>query len=197
MPYFKKLAGQKCYLSPCQATDAEKWVEWFNNPEISLPLGDEVYLPYSLEKAREDLAGIIRDQSYIFTIVALENDFPIGRGLLFAIDPIDRRAMLGMAIGEKSYWGQGYGTEATRLLVDYGFNLLNLNSIMLGVFAFNARAIACYKKVGFKEIGRRRQARIIAGQKYDVLLMDILAEEFQGSCVGGMLAAATSADQGK
>ena len=192
MPYFKKLVGQKCYLSPCQSADAEKWVEWFNNPEVSLPLGDEAYLPYSLEKAREDLAEIIRDQSYIFTIVALENDFPIGRGLLFAIDPIDRRAMLGIAIGEKSYWGQGYGTEATRLLVDYGFNLLNLNSIMLGVFAFNERAIACYKKVGFKEIGRRRQARIIAGQKYDVLLMDILAEEFQGSCVGGMLAAVIS-----
>ena len=89
--------------------------------------------------------------------------------------------MLGIAIGEKEYWGQGYGTEATRLLVDYGFNLLNLNSIMLGAFVFNERAIACYKKVGFKEIGWRRQARIIGGQKYDVLLMDILAEEFQGS----------------
>ena len=181
MPYFKKLVGSKCYLSPCQMEDAEKWVEWFNNPEVSLLLGDEAYRPYSLEKAREDLAGIIRDQSHIFTIVTLDGDQPIGRGLLFAIDHIDRRAMLGIAIGEKEYWGQGYGTEATRLLVDYGFNLLNLNNIMLGVFAFNQRAIAFYKKVGFKEIGWRRQARIIGGQKYDVLLMDILAEEFQGS----------------
>ena len=181
MSYIKKLVGEKCYLSPCQMEDAKKWVEWFNNPEVCLPLGDEAYRPYSLEKAREDLAGIIRDQSYIFTVVTLDGDRPIGRGLLFALDPIDRRAMLGIAIGEKAYWGQGYGTEATRLLVDYGFNLLNLNNIMLGVFAFNERAIACYHKVGFKEIGWRRQARIIGGQKYDVLLMDILAEEFLGS----------------
>jgi RimJ/RimL family protein N-acetyltransferase len=142
MPYFKKLAGQKCYLSPCQMEDAEKWAEWFNDPEVSLPLGDEVCRPYSLDKAREDLAGIIHDQSHVFTIVALDSDQPIGRGLLYATDPIDRRAMLGIAIGEKEYWGQGYGTEATRLLVDFGFNLLNLNSIMLGVFSFNERAIA-------------------------------------------------------
>ena len=51
-----------------------------------------------------------------------------------------------------------------RLLLDYGFNLLNLNSVMLGTFAFNQRAIRCYERVGFKVIGRRRQARIIAGE---------------------------------
>jgi RimJ/RimL family protein N-acetyltransferase len=81
-------------------------------------------------------------------------------------------------IGDKNYWNQGYGQEATRLLLDYGFNLLNLNSIMLGVFSFNQRAIKAYRRVGFREIGLRRQARIINGQKYDVLEMDILAEEF-------------------
>ena len=57
--------------------------------------------------------------------------------------------------------------------------LLNLNSVMLGTFAFNHRAIHCYERVGFKEIGRRRQARIIGDRKYDVALMTILAEEFE------------------
>lgn len=65
-----------------------------------------------------------------------------------------------------------------KLLVSYGFNLLNLNSIMLGTILFNERAIRCYQKVGFKEIGRRRQARLIGKEKYDVVLMDLLAEEF-------------------
>jgi len=87
--------------------------------------------------------------------------------------------MLGIAIGEKAYWNKGYGQDATKLLLDYGFNLLNLNNIMLGVFSFNERAVNCYRKVGFKEIGRRRQARIIGGKKFDVILMDILAEEFE------------------
>ena len=54
---------------------------------------------------------------------------------------------------------------------------------MLGTFAFNERAIHCYKKVGFKEIGRRRQARIIGGKKFDVVLMDILAKEFESVAV--------------
>ena len=54
---------------------------------------------------------------------------------------------------------------------------------MLGTFEFNRRSMACYKKVGFKEIGRRRQARIIAGKKYDEIMMDILAEEFQSKFV--------------
>lgn len=103
----------------------------------------------------------------------------IGLCVLFAIDKVDRKAMFGITIGEKSYWDKGYGQEATKLILDFGFNLLNLNNIMLGVFSYNQRAINCYKKVGFKEIGRRRQARIISGKKYDMVLMDILAEEFE------------------
>jgi RimJ/RimL family protein N-acetyltransferase len=100
--------------------------------------------------------------------------------------------MLGIAIGVKTYWGKGYGQEAIRLLLDYGFNLLNLNSVMLGTFSFNERAIHCYRQVGFKEIGRRRQARIIAGKKYDAVLMDILAEEFESVYVAGLVEPETS-----
>ena len=72
--------------------------------------------------------------------------------------------MLGIVIGEKSCWNQGYGQEALVLLLDYAFNLLNLNSVMLGVFSFNQRGAASYRKVGFREIGQRRQARILGGQ---------------------------------
>ena len=116
---------------------------------------------------------------HIFTIIDLATEQAIGRGMLFSIDLVNRGAMLGIIIGEKAYWGKGYGTDATRLLLEYTFTLLNLNSVMLGVFTrFNERAIACYRRVGFREIGRRRQARIIGGQKHDAILMDILAEEF-------------------
>ena len=66
------------------------------------------------------------------------------------------------------------------MLLDYSFNILNLNNIMLNVYAFNTRAIRCYRKIGFKEIGRRRQARRIQGKSYDIIYMDILAEEFTG-----------------
>ncbi len=179
MPYYKKLVGDKCYLSPCCLDDAEKWTEWDNDLEVTIPLGDEAYIPYSLAKMRDILSGVIKSQDHIFSIVDLETDAAIGRCILFDIDRVNRKAMLGIVIGEKAYWGKGYGQDAMKLLLDYGFNLLNLNSVMLGTFSFNERAIGCYKKVGFKEIGRRRQARIIGGKRFDAVLMDILAEEFQ------------------
>jgi RimJ/RimL family protein N-acetyltransferase len=107
--------------------------------------------------------------------------------MLFAVDSVNRHAMLGIFIGEEAYRGRGYGPEAIRLLLDYGFNLLNLNSVMLGVMSFNQRAVRCYEKVGFREIGRRREARIIGGQRFDGILMDILADEFESPYVRTVL----------
>ena len=179
MTHYKKLVGQKCYLSPCSPDDAEKWTEWFNDLAVALPLGDEAYTPSAADSERATINDIIKNKAHIFSIVDLENDLSIGRCLLFNIDSINRSAMFGIFIGEKSYWGKGYAHEATKLLLDYGFNLLNLNSVMLGVMSFNQRALRSYQKVGFKEIGRRRQARIVGGQKFDVIFMDLLAEEFE------------------
>ena len=179
MPHYKKMVGEKCYLSPLSTEDAEKTARWENDLAVSLPLGDEAYTPTALEKAAELIAETIREQFHVFSVLALNNDELIGRCVLFNIDRVNRSAMLGILIGEKDYWNQGYGQDAVKLLLDYGFNLLNLNNIMLGTFSFNERGLGCYRKIGFKEIGRRRQARIIGDCKFDLILMDILAEEFQ------------------
>ena len=183
MTYYKKMVGDKCYLSPCSSNDAEKWAEWFNDLEVTIPLGDEAYTPTSPDNERELIRDIAKNKYHFFSIVELETNTLIGRCILFDIDQVNGSAMLGTVIGEKAYWNKGYGQDATKLLLDYGFNLLNLNSIMLGAFSFNGRAINCYKRVGFKEIGRRRQARTISGKKFDVILMDILAEEFESMYV--------------
>ncbi|MEK3904772.1 GNAT family N-acetyltransferase [Paenibacillus sp. FSL R7-0179] len=179
MKYYKKLTGKKCYLSTVATDDAEAWTRWFNDLEVTAPLGNEAYLLTSLDKEREGIEHVLKSGTHMFSIVDLESDMAIGRCLLFDVNLVDRNAMAGIFIGDKAFWGKGFGSDAMRLLVDYGFNLLNLNNIMLGTFAFNQRAIQCYKKVGFKEIGRRRQARIIGGVKYDAILMDMLAEEFE------------------
>lgn len=183
MTHYKKLVGQKCYLSPLSPGDAECIAQWENDLEVALPLGDEAYLLASYEKSEENIHEALRQGWHVFGIVDLSTDMLIGRTVLFNLNQIDRRAMFGIFIGEKNYWGKGYGQDATRLTLDYAFNLLNLNSVSLGVFAFNQRAIQAYRRVGFKEIGRQRQFRIIAGQKYDLLLMDILADEFKSPVV--------------
>ena len=188
MPYYKKFAGEKCYLSPCILEDADHWAEWFNDLEVTIPLGDEAYTPTSLEAEQEAIREILEDNSHVFSIVDAETDELVGRCMLFRVDPVNGKAMLGIVIGERDYWDQGYGQEAVRLLLDYAFNLLNLNSVMLGTFAFNERAIRCYEKVGFKPIGRQREARIIAGEKYDLILMDILSDEFKSPYIKPLLA---------
>jgi RimJ/RimL family protein N-acetyltransferase len=179
MPYYRKLIGDKCFLAPIQIQDAEDWALWLNDLDIALPLGDEAYMPYSLDKVREEAAEAIRRQDHIFTIVDSQKEKAIGRCLLFGIDSVNHNAMLGIFIGEKSYWHKGYGGEATQLLLDYAFNLLNLHSIMLGVFEFNHHAIQLYEKIGFKQVGLRREARLIAGKAWSVVLMDILEDEFR------------------
>jgi RimJ/RimL family protein N-acetyltransferase len=183
MPDYKKLIGDKCYLSPPGLEDAERWTQWLNDLEVAIPLGDEAYTQPTVDQQREIINNLSKGTIHIFNIVSLDNDEPIGRGILFGINHLNRQGMLGIFIGEKTYWNQGFGQEAVKLLLDYGFNLLNLNNIMLGTIAFNQRAIKCYQKVGFKEIGRRRGARIIGGRKYDVIFMDMLAEEFEYSYV--------------
>ena len=125
----------------------------------------------------------IKDLNIKFAIVKLENDQVIGTCSLHDIDNIRRTATLGIFIGEDENRSKGYGTEALKLLLDYGFNYFNLNNIMLTVYNFNERAIKAYKKAGFKEFGRRRKAYFLNGKYYDVVYMDILAEEFTESYI--------------
>ncbi len=102
----------------------------------------------------------------------------IGSTGFFNLDYKNRCAELGIMIGDKSCWNQGYGTEAVRLLVQHGFHTLNLNRIYLRVLENNPRAIRAYEKAGFTHEGRQRQAEFKDGQFVDLLVMSILKEEF-------------------
>ena len=92
-----------------------------------------------------------------FVIVKLDNDEMVETVGVDKIDSINRAATLGIMTGEKENREKGYGTENINLLLDYGFNYLNLNSINLDVMKFNERGIAGYKKCEFKEMGRRKK----------------------------------------
>ncbi|MBN1327034.1 MAG: GNAT family N-acetyltransferase [Candidatus Cloacimonetes bacterium] len=178
MKYFKKLPGERVYLSPICPDDAEQYCEWLNDWEVanSLLIFNQ---QLSLERERMILQDMIKNQAQIFGIVTQKNDQLIGNCSIFRINDRNRKAEVGIFIGDKKYWDKGYGSEALSLLLDYGFNVLNLNNIMLEVFSFNKRAIRSYEKTGFKIIGRRREGLIVAGGKYDEIYMDILASEYK------------------
>lgn len=178
MRYFKKLIGKNCYLSPISVEDAEKYCQWLNDFEVGANLLT-FRQQLSLERERTILQDMVKNQAQVFGIINSENDELIGNCSIFSVNQHNRKAEVGIFIGDKNYWDHGYGSEALSLLLDYGFNILNLNNLMLEVFNFNKRAIECYKKVGFQIIGRRREAFIRAGEKYDEIFMDILASEFE------------------
>ncbi len=182
MPHYRKIEGELCYLSPPDVEDAALWTRWLNDLDVALPLGDEAYSTITCEGVRRDLETIA-SRDHVFTVVDRSTDRPIGRCLLFAVNLVDRTAEAGIFIGEKDCWGRGLGTEAMRLLLDYAFSLLNLRSVMVGVFDFNERAMATYRRLGFREIGRRRQARIVADEAHDLVLLDMLASEFESPVV--------------
>lgn len=180
MKYFKKLVGERIYLSPRNNQDIEKFVEWLNDFETTdyLDRSSDLITIEGEKKYLEEVAD-----GYFFVIVDLENDKMIGTISLERVCNANRSAVLGIFIGDKDYRSKGYGTEAIRLLLDFGFNYLNLHSVNLNVMSFNDRAIACYKKCGFREAGRRRECVYVNGKYYDKISMDILKDEFSGSYI--------------
>lgn len=182
MKYFKKLIGERVYLSPVNAEDAEKYVEWFCDFKMTDGVGSSGNL-MTIETEREWIENTLKSGNFCFAIVNSENDELIGNCGIENISYKNRIATVGIFLGKEENRNKGYGAEVLRLLLDFGFNYLNMNNIMLNVKSFNERAIACYKKVGFKEMGRRRESYFLNGKYYDDVQMDILAREFEGSYI--------------
>ena len=181
MKYFKKLLGDRIYLSPRNSEDVELFTEWLNDFEIT-DYTDRSGILTTLAGEKKYLEENASPEAS-FVIVTIEDNKMIGTVSLEDINSINRTATLGIFIGDKNYRDKGYGTEAIRLILEYGFKYMNLNNIKLDLMAFNTRALKCYEKCGFKEYGRRRKCKFINGKYYDSISMDILAEEFEGDFI--------------
>jgi len=103
----------------------------------------------------------------------------VGNIGLHSIDFKNRKATLGIVIGEKKYWNQGYGTDAIRALLKFAFRELNLNKVILDVLDNNKRAIRVYEKCGFTREGTRREEVFKDGSYRDIIRMSILSREFE------------------
>jgi len=178
MNYYRKLVGERLYLSPFDTDDIEictKWAEWMNDKTVGDNYGGLTNL-VTLSSAKKTLQEL---RGYRFGIVLLDGDVLIGHISIHDIDHLNRNAFIGVFIGDEENRNKGYGAEAIRLVLGYAFNTLNLHSIMLSVHADNYAAINCYKKVGFRESGRRREWIFKDGKYIDKLYMDILASELK------------------
>jgi diamine N-acetyltransferase len=177
--------GARVALGPLRMDLVPTYQRWSN--DLRIANGNGWVIPFTLETQRERIAGRGgRADLCDFTVYDRADQAPIGFSSLFHIDHRNGSAEFGIFLGERR--GQGLGTEATRLTLDWGFTVLGLHNIMLGVAAWNEQAIRVYAKVGFREIGRRRGAGVTMGQRHDGVYMDLLASEFleaDGSVLAG------------
>lgn len=181
MPYFEKILGARIYLSPIDPGDLERYVKWLTDIEVTRWLGTvSNVVTLANERAWIENTTQATDQ-YHFGIVLRDGNRLLGGVSLMDVNLVDRSATLGIFIGEEEDRSKGYGAEAIGLLLDYGFHWLGLYNIDLHVNCENTRAIACYKRAGFREYGRRRGAIFRDGQWTDRVYMEVLAEEWRGS----------------
>ena len=175
------IVGQKVALGPHSRDLLPLYLKWVNDFEVARTLAIRMR-PMTLEAEEAWYTRITRSETdVVFTIYERAAMRPIGTTGLHRINHLHRTAEFGISIGEKDCWGKGYGTEATILTLDHGFNALGLHNILLTVYSDNERGIRAYLKAGFREIGRRREARWLGGQAHDVVYMDCLATEFRSA----------------
>lgn len=155
---------------------------WDRDSEFRRLLDDEPPCLWSAKKIKEwfEKDSYEGDESGLsFCIRTLQEDCLIGFIGLWDIEWSHGDAEVGIGIGDRERWGKGYGTDAMRVILRYGFTELNLERITLGVFGYNGRAIRSYEKAGFTVEVRMRQALYRDGSRADIVFMGILRDEWQ------------------
>jgi len=168
-----KLEGQRIFLKTLDQNQATKeYCGWLNDAEVNKYLETR-------ETTIAKLKQYIKEKNenpkcLFFGIFFKENNKHIGNIKLEPIDFKNKKATIGILIGDKNYWGRGIGTEAIKVLVDYGFKNLNLKEINLGVISENKPALNLYKKVGFKVDGVRKKAIRHGDKLFDKVIMSVV-----------------------
>lgn len=169
----EKIRGKKVVLRPVLEEDYPIFASFMSDVDCSFYIMTTEKL-YTVEDERRYFT---EDSHGKRQLAILYEGNLVGLVELFDINWIHQSATMGIHLGPEAARGKGLGEDALRLILDYGFYVLNLHSIRLTAMSTNGRALALYKKVGFKEVGRLRQTRHVANQWEDTVIMDILAKE--------------------
>ncbi|MBM7715239.1 GNAT family protein [Siminovitchia sp. FSL H7-0308] len=171
--------SERLRLRQMTTEDIELYHAWRNDIEVMRTTNPFLDV-YPLEATRQFVEQIILGSSSAksYMIIEKELNSPIGITSLINIDYKNRNAECIIDIGEKDYWGKGYGSEGLKLLLDYAFLEMNLHRVSLKVFSFNEKAIKLYKKMGFQPEGTSRECLFREGSWHDIIHMGILQHEY-------------------
>jgi RimJ/RimL family protein N-acetyltransferase len=175
------LEGRLVRLRPLEPSDADNYYRWMNDNEVKQYLGMRYFIPRAAEEEwlRPRTNQQLSYNNLQFAVETLDDGRHIGSIGLHETHAEDRKAIVGIAIGDKTVWDQGYGTDAMITLLRFGFDEMNLHRVMLHVDERNLRAQASYKKCGFVEEGRLRDDRFAVGRYWATVVMSILEDEFR------------------
>ncbi len=168
------IIGEKVNIRAVERDDLPRYVRWLNDPEVRENLA--MFYPMSLaeeEKWFEDKI-LKRDENNKTFAIETKDGVHIGGTGLDSINWKDRNAEFGIFIGEKDYWNKGYGTDATKTIVKFAFEEMNLARVYLRVYDDNPRAIRVYEKAGFEREGVLKKHIFRKGRYSDVIIMGIL-----------------------
>lgn len=174
------LEGQLVRLTFANTDEViQAWTKWDADTEFKRLLDDGPPRLMSPAQQRKELEEETRnDKNFSFAVRVLDGDAKIGFTALWVNWPL-RDAWVAIGIGERDYWGRGYGTDAMRLTLRYAFDELNLHRVTLTVWDVNERAIRSYEKAGFKREGLQRETMLREGRRVDTVVMGVLREEWK------------------
>lgn len=175
---YKKLVGERIYLSPLDMENIELFTRWVNDETLARGIGTISSVMTELSE-RDYLEKVCKNTTcYQFYIVRKSDDKILGTYSLNNINYTHRFASVGGFIGEIDERGKGYGTEALTLISDYAFNVLNLRFLLGDIFSFNKASIKSILKVGYKQVGQVKDYYYYRGEYFDRLQFQITKKEF-------------------
>ncbi len=170
------LRGQRVTLRPLEKQDAPSLALWINDPDVNEYLS--VTFPISLQAEEGFIEQSLKEPSKNIVLGIVADGKLIGVMGIHGINWVNRSATTGAMIGDKAYWGKGYGTDAKMALLDYAFNTLNLRYIMSSVIAYNERSLRYSLHCGYVIEGRRRKKFFKKGRYWDEIVLGLFKKEW-------------------
>ena len=173
------ISGDNIYLRGLKKSDLEgEYFGWLDDREVTKFMDSGVF-PNTMVKMEEFYRNIaLSNDNVMLVIIHKETNKHIGNIKLGPIKWISRVSPLGIIIGDKEFWGKGYGTEAIRLVLDYTFKRLNLHKVTAGIVAIHDASVKAFQKAGFEIEGRAKSQFFLDGEYYDSLYLGITKEDF-------------------